>query len=115
MAPEVIENKNYTLKADVFSFGVILKYFLFLQIIIWEVLVRKTPYHDMTQQQISFYVTIKKGRPDKSLIPNNAPVSVIKNIIIFQLIKLMESCWDEEPNNRPDFSQILDYLKKIKF
>ena len=30
MAPEVIENKNYTLKADVFSFGVILKYFLFL-------------------------------------------------------------------------------------
>jgi len=23
MAPEVIENKNYTLKADVFSFGVI--------------------------------------------------------------------------------------------
>jgi len=30
MAPEVIENKNYTLKADVFSFGVI--YFAFLNL-----------------------------------------------------------------------------------
>ena len=28
MAPEVIENKNYTLKADVFSFGVIYFYHL---------------------------------------------------------------------------------------
>jgi serine/threonine protein kinase len=67
MAPEVIENKDYTLKADVFSFG----------IIIWEICSRKTPYSDMTQQQISYYVTVKKGRPDKTLIPHNAPPAVI--------------------------------------
>ncbi len=30
----------------------------------------------MTQQQISFYVTVNKGRPDKSLIPQNAPTAV---------------------------------------
>ena len=30
----------------------------------------------MTQQQISFFVTVKKGRPDKSLIPHNAPPAV---------------------------------------
>lgn len=39
---------------------------------------RKTPYNDMTQQQISFYVTVKKGRPDKSLIPQNTPGQVFK-------------------------------------
>lgn len=66
MAPEVIENKQYTLKADVFSYG----------IIIWEILTRKTPYADMSQQQISFYVTVKKGRPDKSIIPHNTPPAV---------------------------------------
>ena len=67
MAPEVIENKQYTLKADVFSFGIIM----------WEMCTRKTPYSEMSQQQISFYVTVKKGRPDKSLIPHNCPPSVI--------------------------------------
>jgi len=30
----------------------------------------------MSQQQISFYVTVKKGRPDKSLIPPNTPQPV---------------------------------------
>jgi hypothetical protein len=30
----------------------------------------------MTQQQISFYVTVKKGRPDKANIPQNAPAAV---------------------------------------
>ena len=37
---------------------------------------RKTPYNDMTQQQISFYVTVKKGRPDKTLITQNTPAAV---------------------------------------
>lgn len=35
----------------------------------------------MTQQQISFFVTVKKGRPDKSLIPQNTPPAVGPNFI----------------------------------
>jgi len=46
----------------------------------------------------------KKGRPDKNMLPPNTPQS---------LIKLMESCWDEDPKNRPNFSQIIEYLKKL--
>ncbi len=34
----------------------------------------------MSQQQISFFVTVKKGRPDKALIPPNAPSAVLFNI-----------------------------------
>ena len=37
---------------------------------------RRTPYSDMNHQQISYYVTIKKGRPDKSALPPNTPQPV---------------------------------------
>lgn len=30
----------------------------------------------MNQQQISFYVTMKNGRPDKSFLPPNTPKQV---------------------------------------
>ena len=95
MAPEVIENKNYSLKADVYSYG----------IIIWEVCCRKTPYYNMNQQQIQFYVTFKKGRPDMDLMPKDRPK---------EIDKLIECCWDHNPNNRPTFSQIIEYIKNIK-
>ena len=58
----------------------------------------------MSQQQIGFYVSVKKGRPDKSLIPTHTPQA---------LIKLMEQCWDAEPNNRPSFEEIIEYLKAM--
>lgn len=94
MAPEVIENKHYTLKADVYSFG----------IMVWEICTRKTPYEGMNQQQISMNVTIKQIRPDRSLIPLETPSG---------LKELMEYCWDHEPNNRPNFEQITLLLSKI--
>ena len=94
MAPEVIENKDYSIKADVYSYG----------IIIWEICARKTPYGDMTQQQIWFYVCVKKGRPDKNLIPPHTPKS---------LITLMEKCWDAEPSNRPSFADIITQLRTM--
>ena len=95
MAPEVIENKQYTLKADVYSFG----------IMVWEICTRRIPYEDKkNQMQISFHVTAKKMRPDKSLIPIETPSG---------LRELMEYCWDHDPNKRPNFEQILIFLKKI--
>lgn len=94
MPPEVIENKKYTIKADIYSFG----------IIIWECLSRQTPYSEMSQQQISYHVSVKKGRPDCSLIPNDAP---------FGLKILMEKCWDDEPSLRPSFESIVTYLRKL--
>jgi hypothetical protein len=36
----------------------------------------------MSQQQISFFVTVKKGRPDKNLIPPNTPLPVIYFLIL---------------------------------
>lgn len=94
MAPEIIENMQYTLKADVYSFG----------IMVWEMCTRKTPYEDLNQQQIAMNVTLKKMRPDRGLIPLETPQG---------LKDLMEYCWDHDPNNRPNFEQITELLKKI--
>ena len=42
MAPEVLANKRYTEKADVFSFGVVC----------WELVTRKCPFEGMNQIQV---------------------------------------------------------------
>ena len=94
MAPEVIENKDYTIKADVYSFG----------ILIFEICSRQIPYFGMNLQQIQYFVTVKKGRPDINLIEKNVPIG---------LVNLMIKCWDENYNNRPSFSQIIEFLKNI--
>lgn len=58
----------------------------------------------MNQQQISYYVAIDNGRPDKDLIPNDAPL---------ELIYLMNKCWDIDPSTRPCFETIIKYLRNI--
>ena len=94
MAPEIIVNKRYSTKVDVYSYG----------IIIWEVCTRKTPYSCMPQERVQFYVSVKKGRPNLKIIPSNTPPKIIQ---------LMQMCWDHEPNNRPSFEYIVDYLRNI--
>ena len=94
MAPEIIVNKRYSTKVDVYSYG----------IIIWEVCTRKTPYSCMSQQQVQFYVSVKKGRPNLKIIPSNTPPKIIQ---------LMQMCWDHEPNNRPSFEYIVEFLRNL--
>jgi serine/threonine protein kinase len=54
MAPELLSNKQYSLKVDVYSFGVLL----------WEICARKTPYHNLpNQMDIVRHVLLQKGRP----------------------------------------------------
>ena len=50
------------------------------------------------------FVVMDKGRPDKSLIPRECPK---------ELVDLMETCWDQNPEKRPTFMQILFYFKKL--
>ncbi|KAJ9550380.1 hypothetical protein OSB04_014425 [Centaurea solstitialis] len=91
MAPEVIEHKPYDHKADVFSFGVVL----------WELLTGKLPYEYLTPVQAAIGVVQKNLRPT---IPKNTQP---------KLTELLGKCWQKDPSLRPDFTEIIDILKKI--
>ena len=96
MAPEVLDNKPYTLKADVYSFGIVL----------WEILSREPPFADYSLQKIMYNVINYKERPPLAKVAKGCPK---------ELIMIMKACWEHEPEKRPDFSDVIEGLQAIKF
>ncbi|KAE9620955.1 putative dual-specificity kinase TKL-Pl-4 family [Lupinus albus] len=92
MAPEVIEHKPYSHKADIFSFGIIL----------WELLTRKLPYEHLSPLQAAVGVVHKGLRPE---IPRDTHP---------KLVELLHQCWQQDPSLRPDFSEILKFLQHFR-
>ena len=89
MAPEVITNEYYTEKADVYSFGIIL----------WEFWSRDPPYKGVKAKDVA-----KKVRANKTYRP------IIPNDVPKEIAELMECCWDADPDKRPTFLEIINFL-----
>jgi serine/threonine protein kinase len=92
MAPEVLRGDEYTLLADVYSFGVIL----------WEVVCRRAPFESLNRFQIIFQV----GTQGVKLEFPAGTAQVWEEI--------SHACWREKPpgtkSRRPTFRQIVDVL-----
>ncbi|KAL0442994.1 UNVERIFIED_CONTAM: Serine/threonine/tyrosine-protein kinase HT1 [Sesamum latifolium] len=90
MAPEMIKEKPYTRKVDVYSFGIVL----------WELTTALLPFQGMTPVQAAFAVAEKNERPP--LVASCHPA----------LAHLIKRCWAANPSKRPDFSEIVRALEK---
>ncbi|KAK8897931.1 hypothetical protein M9Y10_000164 [Tritrichomonas musculus] len=93
MAPEVIEGKNYSFGADVFSFGMIL----------WELYSGDHPY--MWPKRMRRYKSLKQIK-----LPYSKPIHDDLN-------QLIAKCIDFTPSKRPSFKQIIEMMieKKIAY
>lgn len=91
MAPEVLANRSYDEKADVYSFG----------IIVWELLSRECPYEGMTAIQCALAVLNRDKRPE---IPKWCPPG---------LHALIKACVKKEPSERPSFERIIEMLDEM--
>lgn len=85
MAPEVLANQRYAEPADVYSFG----------IIVWEMLTGECPYEGMSAIQCALAVLNGDHRPE---IPSWCPPA---------LSALIRACWEQNPERRPSFAQII--------
>jgi serine/threonine protein kinase len=90
-APEVLSGSGYTVKADVYSFGVVL----------WELITRQEPYKGLNKPDIIVGVVSNELRPP--LFPDMEPL----------IVELIQVCWAQDPDERPDFQTIVDRLTEV--
>lgn len=88
MAPEVMTSSNYGIKADVYSFGMLM----------YEVIIGKTPFGDYKSVNDIVNDVVKK---------NMRPTLPSPRLNIYDLI---ENCWKTKPEERPDFNSIVPML-----
>ncbi|CAL4103423.1 unnamed protein product, partial [Meganyctiphanes norvegica] len=91
MAPEVFEGQLYTEKCDVYSWGIIL----------WEVLTRRVPFHDLGLAVRIMWAVHQKQRPP---LVHGSP-KIIEN--------LMTRCWDHVQDNRPRMDEVIESVQFI--
>lgn len=101
-APETYKGQPYTTKSDVFSFGIVL----------WEMVMRclsgtyHKPYSEHKNLKYDFQVLIQTAK--NGLRPTIHPSNPSP------FTKLMQQCWEADPEKRPSFEAVLESLKQIK-
>eukprot|EP01096_Ripella_sp_DP13-Kostka_P014240 TRINITY_DN636_c0_g1_i7.p1 TRINITY_DN636_c0_g1~~TRINITY_DN636_c0_g1_i7.p1 ORF type:complete len:1914 (-),score=863.67 TRINITY_DN636_c0_g1_i7:144-5885(-) len=91
MAPEIVDQGNYTTAIDVYS----------LAIVMWEMLERRAPYPEH-MGAIEVVMACKQGQ--RPVFTGSHPAS---------LKALIERCWSTEPERRPKADQIVTALQEL--
>lgn len=87
-APELLRHEAYNEKTDVFAFGVLA----------WEVFTRRRPFDDLPLLRVAHDVAYEGLRLQ---VPPHVPQAYAE---------LMAACWQQLPDDRPDFSEIVSLL-----
>jgi mitogen-activated protein kinase kinase kinase 7 len=96
-SPEVLYNRPYTEKCDVYSFGIIL----------YELFFEEKPYDEPANNLFMLGIEITQGKRP-SIRYSSTMSSREKEFLI-----LTQQCWDQNANDRPDFAQILKKLEEL--
>ncbi|MED6148626.1 hypothetical protein PIB30_054797 [Stylosanthes scabra] len=91
MAPEFLRGEPSNEKSDVYSFGVIM----------WELVTLQQPWSGLSPAQVVGAVAFQNRR--LAIPPNISPV----------LASVVESCWADNPADRPSLPSIVESLKKL--
>ncbi|KYQ91892.1 putative transmembrane protein [Tieghemostelium lacteum] len=91
-APEVFIGELYTPKADVYSFGILL----------WCILTGEQPNQNLQPLKMAHMAAYENYRP---------PLLPLKCQSWDPLLNLVQMCWKSDPESRPSFSFILDFLE----
>jgi len=87
MAPEALMANTFSTKTDIYSFGVV----------IWEIVTGQVPW-----KGVKLHLIIEKSINGERLpIPPNCPPG---------LKEIMQRCWNQTPEERPEFTEICDFL-----
>ncbi|CAN8278619.1 unnamed protein product [Cochlearia groenlandica] len=97
MAPEVFsyeplkvgEKRHYDHKVDVYSYA----------LVFWELLTNKQPFSGVNHINVAYLVS-QKERPSLRNIPD-------------EIVPILESCWAEDSNARPEFKEISVLLTNL--
>ncbi|GMR53067.1 hypothetical protein PMAYCL1PPCAC_23262 [Pristionchus mayeri] len=92
LAPETLQDRIYSLKSDVWAFGVL----------VWEIYSNGAePYPGLTRLQTRAKIVLTDYRMK---MPDDTPA---------EMAKIAVQCWDKVPEKRPSISAILPDLKKL--
>ncbi|CAD7012929.1 unnamed protein product [Ceratitis capitata] len=92
LAPECIQEDDYTTKSDIFAFGVV----------VWELFSQATkmPFEELSNEEV--IQRSQSGKLDWACAPGTP--DGLKEILL--------SCWNSNPKERPSFSQLCSALSK---